>query len=146
MPTNRYDPDTGIFTFDHQMRRRKRTDDDSLRTAIPDFVIGDVVDLGAGDGRYVSHLQQAGVSAWGLDGTPGVFQLTGGLVLESDLTQPIPDRFGADTGLFIEVGEHIPPEYTHQVLENISQLVRERVIVTWAKPGARNRSHKLPVS
>jgi len=107
-----------------------------------------VVDLGAGLGHYGRIFNEEGskVSKWeGYDGALNVNEVTNGLVNFMDLTQPDAaderDCVSADWVLSLEVGEHIPPEYTENFLRNIRCHAREGAVISWAQPGQGGTGH-----
>jgi len=101
-----------------------------------------VIDLGAGIGECVMALRRLGYEATGLDGTPGIDDLTDGMIQWADLTGDCGRYFGkADWGLFLEVGEHVPVDYEGDLIGNVSRIPREGLIVSWASPGRTGRGH-----
>lgn len=132
----------GAFDSRFAERKRWRVDDGlwaALRATLPAGVR--VVDCGASVGKYVAALRMAGFFAVGVDGTPGVAELSGGLVRYADLSRPIYWEDPADWAMTIEVGEHIPPEYAATFLDNVAAAARDGLIVSWAVPGQRGRNH-----
>lgn len=108
-----------------------------------------VIDLGAGIGRTVQALRDAG---WdhveGVDGIEGIRKLSAGLVSEHDLTEPhlwtrLYDRFRPDAAICIECAEHVPQELQDRLWDNIADAtcVRGLLIVSVATPGQRGRDH-----
>lgn len=100
-----------------------------------------IVDLGASIGRYVEHLASAGFQARGVDGTPGVYELSSGLVMEADLATRLRLPFKCDWVLSLETGEHIPAEHERAFLWNIKRHAKIGAIVSWAWPGRAGRWH-----
>ena len=114
-----------------------------------------VIDIGAGNGKYVQALIDEGYNATGIDGTPNIEEITDGLVHHVDLTKQfymqhlyvlkvlyssfLNNRW--DWGLFFEVGEHIPKEYESQVFYNVASIPAKKLIVTWGGIGQRGRNH-----
>lgn len=134
--------DNGAFDARFAERKRWRVDDGlwaALRATLPAGVR--VVDCGASVGRYVAALRLAGFAAVGVDGTPNVATISGGLVREADLSRPLYWADPADWAMTIEVGEHIPPAYASTFLDNVATAARDGLIVSWAVPGQRGRNH-----
>ena len=91
-----------------------------------------VVDIGAGSGAYVRALRELGHKAWGLDGTPGIEEITAGDVLEQDLVLDCSAHFdSANWGIFIEVGEHVPKEFEQTLIDNVCRIPTQGLIVSW---------------
>lgn len=91
-----------------------------------------VVDIGAGSGAYVRALRDEGHTVWGLDGTPGIEEITNGDVLEQDLVKDCSAHFNsAKWGLFIEVGEHIPKEFEQTLIDNVCSIPTDGLVVSW---------------
>lgn len=132
----------GAFEPEFAGRKRWRVDAGlwpALLATLPPRVR--VVDLGASVGRYVAALRAAGFFAVGLDGTPNVAELSGGLVSYADLSRPVRFEDPADWAMSIEVGEHIPAAYAATYLDNVAAAARAGLIVSWAVPGQRGRNH-----
>ena len=121
----------------------------AIREVIPQSTWGirtSVVDLGAGAGQYVQRLREAGYGCRGVDATPGIGEISGGLVRQYDLTgaalQDIchaPHRF--DWAISIEVGEHIPSHLERNYFRHCSMAADDGLIVSWAVPGQRGKNH-----
>jgi hypothetical protein len=98
-------------------------------------------------------LREKGYDCYGLDGTPGIYELSGGLVLECDLASPqlkasphaalrqMGFILRREWGLCIEVGEHVPPELADVFLDNVASLCNLHLIMSWAVPGQRGKNH-----
>jgi hypothetical protein len=133
----------GAFSHTFTARKRWAVDPDlwrALLAVLPDETTR-IVDLGAGIGRYVQALAEQGHFAAGVDGTPGITSLSGGRVLEYDLTKLIRWNPPAQWALCIEVGEHIPPAHEDIFLDNLATAATAGLIVSWAPPGQRGRDH-----
>lgn len=111
-----------------------------------------VVDLGAGLGHYGKFFKEEGskVAGWvGYDGALNVHKVTNGLVKFMDLTQPDAgderDCASADWVLSLEVGEHIPAEYTNSYLRNIRCHASEGAVISWAQQGGHMHVNMQPV-
>jgi len=134
---------SGSFSNKHQQRRKSKPCDERLLAAFERIIPAEstVVDMGAGTGRYVRALRERGFLAVGIDGTPGVFDLSDGLVREVDLSVPVCFGDAADWAISIEVGEHIPPDGVRAYVGNLCNAARHGMIVSWAIPGQRGRGH-----
>jgi len=91
-----------------------------------------VVDFGCGNGKYVSYLYEQGFNVMGIEGNVETVTETDKF-LEQDLTQPF--GFECDNGMCLEVGEHIPKRYAKQVIDNLTNNVKNKLILSWAAPG-----------
>lgn len=100
-----------------------------------------VLDLGAGRGRYVHELRQLGYNARGIDGIPDIVQLSHGLVLECNLARPAFWQTAAHWSLSFEVGEHIPADGGQFYLDNVAASAADGIMTSWAVPGQRGRDH-----
>lgn len=134
---------TGAFDAQFAQRKRWKLDADLWRAILA--VLPDtpqrIVDMGAGIGTYVEALADQGHFAAGVDGIEGIAQLSGGRVLEFDLTEPITWNPPADWCLSVEVGEHIPEHLQHHYLDNVARAATRGLILSWAYPGQRGRGH-----
>ena len=142
----------GGFSEKFARNKKWKTDKGLLRAiceVIPQSTLGvrtSVVDLGAGAGRYVERLCEAGYRCRGVDATPGIEEISGGLVRQYDLTgtslqdiRHAPHTF--DWAISIEVGEHIPLHLERNYFRHCSMAAEEGLIVSWAVPGQRGRNH-----
>jgi hypothetical protein len=111
--------------------------DEALAEALQGLLAScSVVDLGCGQGRYVSSLRDRGIPCAGFDGNP----LTTADCGQADLS--VPQGLGLwDCVLSLEVGEHIPAEYEDVFLENLDRHNRRGIIMSWAIPGQGGHGH-----
>ncbi|MCK5605883.1 hypothetical protein KAR91_28560 [Candidatus Pacearchaeota archaeon] len=106
-----------------------------------------VIDLGAGNGHLVKNLKKLGYEAFGIDGTPRIEELTKGIVEYGDLTSVSSCRWlyqQTEWVTFIEVGEHISKQFEQILIENVSNIPTEGLIITWCSPDqtkTNNRNH-----
>jgi hypothetical protein len=101
-----------------------------------------VLDIGAGPGQYVRLLRLLGYDAGGLDGSAGIEEMSGGVVRWADLTADCGLFFNScDWGLFVEVGEHVPPEHEQALIDNVAAIPRTGLLVQWALPGQSGCGH-----
>ena len=115
---------------------------DAICYAVPSG--SSINDLGAGIGKYVTELNHRGYRASGYDGTPGISELSGGVVEELDLARygiPPGELPSADWTICIEVGEHIPPEQEHAFLTNLAASASDGIILSWGTLHQRGRNH-----
>ena len=93
-----------------------------------------IYDFGCGLGNYLKDLQENGFTKLiGIEGNipkNKVFDL----ILEWDLTIPMKknDENLKGNVISLEVGEHIPFEYMHIYLDNITNFCNNYLIVSWA--------------
>ena len=135
----------GAFDTRFARRRQRRAAvDQKLLEAILQTVDPwqSIMDLGAGTGEMVRALRDAGrryVS--GVDGTPGILDLTAGVVHEADLTA-VDRRWPVSCwAICLEVIEHIPAEHHSLLFENIAASATVGLILSVAVPGQRGRGH-----
>lgn len=104
---------------------------------------GTVCDWGASVGIYVDHFRKAGLTADGIDGTPGITELSGGLVdTELDFARTVRLDRRWKVSFSIEVGEHLPPECAEIFAHNIASHTKNAIIISWATPNQHGRFHK----
>ena len=99
-----------------------------------------VSDFGAGIGLYADFLSGRCPAVYAYDGTPGISDITGGLVQEVNLAEPC-ELTITQAAYSIEVGEHIPAEYCGAFVDNLCRHFTELLVVSWAKRGQRGRGH-----
>lgn len=99
-----------------------------------------LTDFGAGVGLYVEMLKRLGCRTYGYDGTPNILEISGGMVVELDLSRPqtLPKT---EYGMSIEVLEHIPFDQHDAYLNLISNTVTTGLFMSVATPGQRGRDH-----
>lgn len=103
-----------------------------------------IIDIGAGMGVYVDALRSLGYVANGIDGTRKIESITKGLVKRANLISEVdcaPFFHSAQWGLFSDVGEHVPPEHEDVLLDNVSRMPTDGLIVNWGSVGQRGRGH-----
>lgn len=95
-----------------------------------------VLDVGAGPGHYVHAMLKRGwESVRGVDGTPGIVDISGGHVLEVDVGAPRSleaSRNGWDWVLSLEVGEHIRRRREGFFLQNLARTARKGMVISWS--------------
>lgn len=97
-------------------------------------------DLGCGTGYYLKELHSAGHKKLiGVEADPCVLYEEFPIV-PLNLIEPI--EF-TEKGIVIclEVGEHIPEEYEHSVIDNITRLCDKYLILSWAVVGQMGIGH-----
>jgi hypothetical protein len=135
----------GAFTTGYAQRRTKGHQwrlDKGLVAALRElFAHKTILDLGAGIGRYAAALTDSGrqIHVHAYDGIPNIEQITSVPVKYADLTQS-QDFPPVDWTLCLDVGEHIPAEFSGVFLDNVTQA-REGVVISWGDPGCRGLGH-----
>lgn len=139
MPT-----ETGIWTT----REAIDNHDFSYRLAkwIGDFLDKKdvLIDWGCGIGSYLRYFHDRGFeNLHGVEGTASIRDFAEfSNIMEQDLTKPI-TKYPIGNSLCLEVGEHIPIEYTDQFLNNICYNTAHSkvLILSWAVPGQDGIGH-----
>lgn len=102
-------------------------------------------DFGASSGNYVRFYLKQGFSSHGYDGTAGIEEISYGAVENLNLAEPINDLIqfvpSYDVVACLEVGEHIPRQYTDVFLENIVSRTKIALFLTWAPDGQSGNGH-----
>jgi len=129
---------SGAFSSGYQhaknYMKRGRNVDQTLLDFVEKIVPKDqtIIDIGAGNGKYVMALHKLGYKASGIDGTKGIHKFTKGWVDETDLTENCSHLYGAvDWAIFLEVGEHIPKEFEQKIIDEVSRIPKRGLIVSW---------------
>ncbi|CAE7837578.1 unnamed protein product [Symbiodinium sp. CCMP2592] len=90
-------------------------------------------DFGAGGGHYSKWLNETGlVEAFAFDGTHQAAELTDGLVQEVNLVQDLTLWRTFDWVLCLEVGEHVPKQYSSTLLSNLKRHARKGLVMSWS--------------
>jgi len=111
--------------FQHTMKPPRRTS---------------VLELGAGMGCYTAALRAHGIDARGVDGAPGIDNLTSSLVGFANLAQPQQLEL-ADWVYSFEVGEHIPRRFESNFLWNLVSHARLGLVLSWSLKSSAGRGH-----
>jgi hypothetical protein len=99
-----------------------------------------VLDVGCGYGYYVDHLSNnSKLVCAGIDGNPDTD--VNPLCRVHDLTTPFNHVTDSECVLCLEVGEHIPKQFTSQFLSNIKNGKPKVIILSWAIPGQGGDGH-----
>jgi len=102
--------------------------------------IESLLDLGCGNGNYVSHLLENGIKAYGIDRNPILINEKGNTNFgNQDLSKPIVKP--SDYVQTFEVGEHIPKKYSKTFFENICKNAKKGIVMSWAVPGQGGDGH-----
>jgi len=111
-----------------------------IKSILELFEIKTVVDLGCGNGNYTRQFLANGISCEGYDGNPLTEELTEGLCHVLDITYPL-DLGKFDLVFSLEVGEHIPPEFEQQFIDNCCNSSNKYIACSWAHPGLEWEGH-----
>jgi SAM-dependent methyltransferase len=115
--------------------------DVKLSNAIIDlFPVKTVVDIGCGDGRYVSNFLAHGIQCEGYDGSPLTPELTNEVCKVMDFSEQV-DIGKFDLVLSLEVGEHIPKKYEQVFIDNLCRTSNDFICLSWAVPGQPGYGH-----
>lgn len=102
-------------------------------------------DLGCSHGDYVEHLRYHRFEAEGWDGNYAAFPPKSYGYHGFDLTWPLPTttykKHRQQWALSLEVGEHIPSQFTDAFIHNFSRLALVGGILSWAIPGQGGTGH-----
>lgn len=120
--------------------------DDRLCAQIKLFLKGEnttsVADLGCGLGNYTNEINKDGtIQCEGFDGNPATPILTNDMCKVLDLSKPYVFGKTYDWVMSLEVGEHIPKEYEHILIDNICNAAEHGVILSWAIKGQGGAGH-----
>eukprot|EP00928_Gymnodinium_smaydae_P055539 TRINITY_DN39052_c0_g1_i1.p1 TRINITY_DN39052_c0_g1~~TRINITY_DN39052_c0_g1_i1.p1 ORF type:complete len:458 (-),score=106.59 TRINITY_DN39052_c0_g1_i1:161-1534(-) len=90
-------------------------------------------DFGAGGGQYSAWLNETGlVQAFAFDGTKRVTEITGGSVNEINLIEETHLWRTFDWVMCLEVGEHIPSQYSKTLLQNLKRHAVNGLVMSWS--------------
>ncbi len=98
-----------------------------------------VIDFGCGDGFYLNKLAESG-KRWiiGYDGYRPYNAFIP--VTIAGLTKPLESGLTGNV-LCLEVGEHIPEEFEHVILDTVTQSCSGTLVLSWAVPGQPGIGH-----
>ena len=89
-----------------------------------------IIDCGAGLGNYLKDLQNKGFkNLLGIEGDPPKNKVFSNII-KQDLT--IPFYISAGNVIFLEVSEHIEQKYEKQLIDNITNICNNYLIMSWA--------------
>lgn len=92
-----------------------------------------VADFGAGGGHYSTWMNETGLlKAFAFDGTHQAAELTGGVVQEINLVEDLQLWRTFDWVLCLEVGEHIPRQYSQGLLRNLKRHAVNGLVMSWS--------------
>jgi SAM-dependent methyltransferase len=115
--------------------------DARLAEALAEFFAGgSVADLGCGEGRYVRHFRQRGLTCDGFDGNPDTPRFEPSCQV-LDLSRPVQLGRLYDWVLSLEVGEHLPAVYEEVFLDTLHRHNRLGIVLSWAVPGQGGHGH-----
>jgi cyclopropane fatty-acyl-phospholipid synthase-like methyltransferase len=119
--------------------------DENLCNSIISFLkkenIQSLVDFGCGHGLYTKKINNSGVISEGYDGNPNTEKLTNGVGKVLDLSREVNLQKKFDIVLSLEVGEHIPPEYEKNFIQNLDIHNSKGIILSWAIKGQGGDGH-----
>ena len=99
-----------------------------------------IIDIGCGNGKYTSALNEAGYLCLGFDGSPLTPELTNMRCDVMDFSQSV--NIGKfDLVLSLEVGEHIPVEYEQTFIDNLCNHSKKSILISWAVEGQPGTGH-----
>lgn len=98
-----------------------------------------VIDMGCGQGYYISELTKKGFECTGVEGYPLNNFLHNRIAIH-DLTQPI-HLTERGSVLSLEVLEHIEAKYENIVLDSIARHCTKHLILSWAEIGQPGIGH-----
>ncbi len=115
------------------------------RELVKELKITSLIDFGCGIGSYLYGAEKHCI-VFGLElskiaekYTPKDF--TNNIAYEYDITEEIDDIERCQVSLCIEVAEHIDPEKSEMLIQNITNLTEEYCIFTAAPPGQEGTGH-----
>jgi len=118
--------------------------DKGLANAIANFAadhrVGDIIDVGCGNGAYTFHLRRLGFDVDGYDGNPYTTEVTDGECGVQDFSVPVMLR-PRDLLMCLEVAEHIPAGKEYVFIENILAPKSPHIIISWAIEGQGGLGH-----
>lgn len=92
-----------------------------------------IADFGAGGGQYSTWLNETGlVYGYAFDGTQQATAITRGVVQEINLIQDVQLWRTFDWVMCLEVGEHIPAQYSGVLLRNLKRHAEKGLIISWS--------------
>jgi len=92
-----------------------------------------IADFGAGGGQYSTWLNETGlVAAYAFDGTQQATTASDGVVHEINLIQEIRLWRTFDWVMCLEVGEHIPKQFSGVLLQNLRHHARKGLVMSWS--------------
>lgn len=102
-----------------------------------------VLDVGCGSGRYVAHMRQQGIEAFGVDGSE--FIVGTPFCSRVDLSEKDALRHLGqfESVLCLEVGEHIPAAFESAFLDSLVGAASENavIVLSWAVVGQGGTGH-----
>jgi len=92
-----------------------------------------LADFGAGGGHYSAWLNDTGlVRAFAFDGTHQAAELTDGRVQEVNLVEDMQLWRNFSWVMCLEVGEHIPKQFSSGLLRNLRRHAQEGLVMSWS--------------
>lgn len=118
----------------------------SIQTAsamiVETFAPKDVVDIGCGEGLFLTELHKAGVQVVGCDISEAALTLSPKdfLIFQADATKPVRFNRTFDLCISVEIAEHIPTKYSKTLVQNVTRA-SDTVFFTAAYPGQGGVGH-----
>eukprot|EP00933_Yihiella_yeosuensis_P029505 TRINITY_DN23148_c1_g1_i1.p1 TRINITY_DN23148_c1_g1~~TRINITY_DN23148_c1_g1_i1.p1 ORF type:complete len:506 (-),score=80.08 TRINITY_DN23148_c1_g1_i1:196-1587(-) len=92
-----------------------------------------LADFGAGGGHYSAWMNETGlVKAHAFDGTAQAEELSGGAVQQVNLGADMTLWRTFDWVLCLEVGEHVPKQYSKTLLSNLKKHATQGLVMSWS--------------
>lgn len=113
------------------------------KAILDNFDVKSIMDLGCARGDYIQGFLEAGIDAWGIEGSPACIRellCPEHRVQIGDLRQPFNLDRRYDLAMCFEVVEHVEEEFADIMCENFAK-VSDKVLVTAARPGQGGHYH-----
>jgi glycosyltransferase involved in cell wall biosynthesis/SAM-dependent methyltransferase len=100
----------------------------------------DAIDLGCGPGIYTRALVDVGVDCVGIDIDP---RACDNAVIKTEDLLALNGRYQKELAICLEVAEHIDPQYSDQIVENVVSTIKPGGVLLWtaARPGQGGVGH-----
>lgn len=136
MPTS-----TGIYTPDDVNEFEYHPTHEVICDFLAEFFVPTVpvIDLGAGLGFYSRGLTERGFQCVAVEGSQAAADAGLFPIQVHDLSKP--RELPEGQVLCLEVGEHIPREFEHVLLNNLLRCAKHHMVLSWAIVGQAGRGH-----
>jgi hypothetical protein len=105
----------------------------------------DVVEFGAGDGRYQNYISDVTKSYQAYDGAPMIEQRTSNRVKYLDLATSNGIATSFSYGICLETMEHIPRRFENNAVDILSNSTKDGLILSWARQGGNGHFNRRPI-